>query len=115
MSRKWNFGIVLFVSILAIETVILGQEKTNQFSAYAACRDVAIATKGYGVWKHTGTTPLLFFSAIQFSDNANYLSCSAIGIGPFWMGIPTFETLRGCLRNAQGVSPCPEGYFGVSP
>lgn len=71
--------------------------------------------KGYGGWKHKSTLQMGFVSDISFYDGGNYLGCRAVGIGPFWTAQLGFQTMLGCLRDANGVSPCPEGYFGVSP
>lgn len=103
------------MSILLMSTIVFGLVETHEFSAYAACRRIVMTVKGYGVWKHIGTDQFIFMSFMKFYDDGNYLSCSAIGIGPFWVASRGFQTIRGCIRNAQGVSPCPEDYFGVSP
>lgn len=118
MSRQWKFGIALLVTmvVIAVETIIFGQIETNYFSAYAACRDVAKATKGYGVWKHTSTKQTFPTTRIMFADGSNDLACDAIGIGPFWIAFDNWHTLVGCVESfSPKVKSCPEGYFGVSP
>jgi hypothetical protein len=94
--------------------------ETKQFSAYAACRKVALATKGYAVWEHEQTVQQLFISWVVFSDGFNDLSCQAIGVGPFWKVRESMHTLVGCGKSPENgelimKSTCPEDYFGVNP
>lgn len=108
---------VLFVSIISIVllTLVLSLVQTKQFSAYAACRNAALETKGYDIWKHESTIPLVFVSYITFSDGYNGLTCSTAGIGPFWRVTSLFKTLVGCGLSLDPPIPCPEDYFGVEP
>jgi len=113
MSKKKKFGISLLLLVVIVTTTIFfGRAETKYFSAYAACRKTAIATKGYAVWKHTQTTQILFVTQVTFSDGYNDLDCTAFGVGPFWITGFAFQTLVGCSAN-DGM--CPEDYFGVSP
>ena len=117
MLRKWVIGVpLILLAIILLTKVILGLEEIEQFYAYAACRKVVMDNQltGYGVWKHTGTSQTIFASHITFSDDVNDLDCEAVGIGPFWTAKMSGQTLAGCLEK-NGMSPCPAGYFGVSP
>jgi hypothetical protein len=97
-------------------TIYCGGAETRQFSAYAACRKEAGTTKGYGVWEHDGTSQQLFLSTISFSDGCNPLSCVAVGVGPFWTVISTWQTLMSCGRVLDsGETISLEGYYGVNP
>lgn len=117
MPHKWKYG--LLICILAVDiatTPYFGSVVTTQFSAYSACRKVAMETKGYDIWEHEQTISRLFVSWTVFNDGYNDLSCQAIGIGPFWVSITTFQTLVGCLTSLKdGGEMCPEDYFGISP
>ena len=117
MSRKWKIGLLILLAIIiTIETIILGQVETKYFSAYAACRDVAMKTKGYGVWKHVSTTPTPPTIRVMFDDGTNDFGCETIGIGPFWIAMLTWQTLVGCVKSFNPIlETCPEDYFGVSP
>jgi hypothetical protein len=117
MLRKWAIRIPLFfLAIIILATIVLGLVETDQFSAYAACRKAVMDNRpsGYGVWKHEGTFQMVFVSRINFSDDINDFACEAVGIGPFWTAKIWPATIVGCFRK-NGVSPCPEGYFGVTP
>lgn len=109
---------VLFVSIIGIVllTFVLSFVQTKSFSAYAVCRNLALETKGYDVWKHQTTTPIVFVSQITFSDGYNDLSCSAVGIGPFWQVTSYSKTNVACaLSLSNPPDLCPEDFFGVEP
>ena len=113
MPQKWKIGILLFLlPTIIVTTIVFGRAETNQFSAYAACRKTAMVTKSYGIWKHENTVQMVFLSRVVFSDGYNDLTCSAFGIGPFWIVGFSFQTIVGCATN-NGM--CPENYFGVSP
>ena len=117
MLRKWAISILLFfLVIIVLPKMVLGLMETDQFSAYAACRKVIMDNRptGYGVWKHIGTSQTVFEYHITFSDDINNLDCEAFGIGPFWTAERGYQTIAGCLEK-NGMSPCPAGYFGVSP
>jgi hypothetical protein len=118
VSLQWRLGILLFLlAIMFSTTPFFGRVETSRFSAYAACRKVAMATKGYAVWTHQRTTQRLFRSRVVFSDGFNRLDCRAIGVGPFWivrMALPTFVDCSKNLGNGK-IIMCPEEYFGVSP
>jgi hypothetical protein len=117
ISRKWKIGIlILFFIIVTVETIILGQVETKQFSAYATCRDLAIATRGYAIWKHISTKQTIPTTRVTFSDRTNDLVCDAIGIGPFWIIVNNWHTLVGCVESFEPKpKTCPEDYYGVSP
>lgn len=117
MSRKWKIGIPLFLLTIILTTVFFGRVETKQFSAYAACRQVALETKGYSTWKHARTDQMVFVSWVVFYDGYNDLTCQAVGIGPFWTAGNTMHTLVGCATSlsSDAASACPEEYFGVSP
>ncbi|MBL8098650.1 MAG: hypothetical protein JNK81_05680 [Anaerolineales bacterium] len=108
---------VLFVCLISIVllTFILSFLQTKQFSAYAACRNLAMNTKGYAVWKHVSTLPLVFRSYITFNDGYNSFSCRATGIGPFWVANNELKTNVGCGLSLIPPVSCPEDYFGVEP
>lgn len=109
---------VLVISLisLVILSFILSFVQTKQFSAYAACRNLAIETKGYGIWKHQATIPLAFKSQVIFSDGTNDLNCSTTGIGPFWQVTSYIKTNAACsLSLSNPPDLCPEDYFGVEP
>jgi len=118
MSISWKMGIPLFLLIIMlITTPYFGTVETKQFSAYAACRKVAMNTKGYAEWKHLQTVQKLVRSWILFSDGLNEIDCRAVGIGPFWMVRRTEYTLATCgtdLSNGNTMT-CTEDYYGVSP
>jgi len=117
MLRKWAISILLFfLVIIVLPKMVLGLMETDRFSAYAACRKVIMDNRptGYGVWKHIRTSQTVFEYHITFSDDVNDLGCEAVGIGPFWTAEMGYRTIVGCLSK-NGMSPCPEGYFGVSP
>ena len=86
------------------------------FSAYGACRKMAMSQEGYGVWKYQNAIQDKEFVWIGFSDGTNDLSCQASTVGPFWAVIFNMQTLVGCVKSS-GVqeTSCPRGYFGVSP
>jgi len=118
MASKWMFRITLsMVAIIVVTTVFLGLVETNQYSAYAACRKLALTTKGYGVWNHAHTLQLVFSSRISFSDGYNELSCTTNGVGPFWVVQAWMKTNVACVNSLtdQGADICPEDYFGVKP
>jgi hypothetical protein len=118
MSLRWKVGILLvLVQLMVFSTPFFGRVQTRHFSTYAACRKVALTTKGYAVWKPQGLARRIFRSRLIFSDGFNSLDCSAIGIGPFWIVSLSQHTYNvGCtkdLGNGQTIA-CPEDYFGVS-
>jgi len=114
MKKIKNIFIIL--SIVVLTVLILGFWKTTGFSAYGACRKLAMQTKGYGVWRHESTTQDGFQSHVSFSDGYNIMTCSATGIGPFWVATSYSRTLVGCNQSLGTASdPCPEDYFGVEP
>ena len=109
---------VLVISLISLVLLnfILSFVSTKQFSAYAACRNLAVETKGYGIWKHQATIPLVFNSQVIFSDGYNDLNCSATGIGPFWQVTSYIKTNAACsLSLSNPPDLCPEDYFGVVP
>jgi hypothetical protein len=118
MSLNWKLGIPVFILVtMFITTPFFGGIETKQFSAYAACRKVAMKTKGVAVWEHKQTIQKIFMSRIRFSDGFNSLDCHAIGIGPFWLvrkTIPTFVLCDKDLGNGNIIS-CTEEYYGVGP
>lgn len=117
MSRKWKIGMLLFLCMgIIITTPFLGRMETKYFSAYASCRDNATATKGYAIWKHKNTNLAVFSSVIVFSDGTNDLTCQAIGVGPFWIAVSTYQTIVGCAPALGDTTKmCIEDYFGVYP
>jgi hypothetical protein len=118
MSLSWKFGLPLFfLIIMLITTPYFGTVETRQFSAYAACRKVALARKGYAVWKPKQTTPKAFRSEIIFSDGYSNLDCHAWGIGPFWIvraALLQWSVCNKDLGNGNKIE-CTEDYFGVIP
>jgi hypothetical protein len=118
MSRNWKVKIpLLFIIVTVVATLFFGRIESRQYSAYAACRESALNTKGYAVWQHKHTYQLIFVSWIVFSDGYNDLTCQAVGIGPFWTVKTSMHTLVGCglSLDDDGATMCPEGYFGVNP
>jgi hypothetical protein len=119
MRRRLWIGIPLIaLVIIVISTLFFGGVETKRFSAYAACRKVAMETKGYSIWEHTKTVQYVFISAVYFVDMTNELGCAAVGVGPFWHAIGAYQTIVGCgigYGDGTYVVPCREGYFGVSP
>jgi hypothetical protein len=74
MSLQWKLGLLLFLlTIFVVSTPFFGRVETRWFSAYAACRRVAMARKGYAVWKPEQTTQKIFRSRIIFSDGFSEL------------------------------------------
>ena len=115
-----NLKIVLMLLVLAtmvFTTPGFGRVETRAFSAYAACRKVAIATKGYAVWKHEQTIERMFQPRILFSDGFSTIHCRAIGIGPFWIVQKVRHTWAVCEKDVGNgkIIMCSEDYFGVSP
>src|SRR5215216_996401 len=97
MSLNWKVGIPLFIlAMIVFTTPFFGRIETRHFSAYAACRKVAMNTKGYAVWKHEQTIQKMFRSRVWFSDGFNAIDCRAIGIGPFWIVRASLQTWAGC-------------------
>ncbi len=118
MLVKWKLGLLLFLgTILVVSTPFFSRVETRHFSAYAACRKVALARKGYAVWKPEKTKPHIFRSQIIFSDGSSTLDCRTIGVGPFWIVRKSLLNWHVCdkdLGNGK-IMACPEEYFGVSP
>ena len=118
MFPNWKVSMpVLLAALLLVSTPFFGAVETKHFSAYAACRKIAMTTKGYSTWEHEQTQQLVFRSRIQFSDGSNELICQAVGVGPFWLVGKIRPTLASCsndLGNGK-TEPCPEDYFGVNP
>ena len=108
-------SLFLLLAVIMVSTMFFGLIKTEHYSAYGACRKVAMNTKGYAIWNHEQTFPIVFWSRIVFSDGYNDLSCDAIGIGPFWTVRGSMHTLVGCGLNLNTGDMCPEDYFGVNP
>ncbi|HSJ89466.1 MAG TPA: hypothetical protein VK909_19805 [Anaerolineales bacterium] len=118
MFPNWKVAAPLFlVAILLVSTPYFGGVKTKEFSAYAACRKIAMATKAYATWEHEQTMPMLFRSRVRFSDGFNHLNCQAIGVGPFWTVGKVRPILASCSKDLGNgkAEPCPEDYFGVRP
>ena len=118
MSLSWKLGIPLsLLIIMLITTPYFGTVESTHYSAYAACRKVAMGTKGDAEWKHVRTIQKVVRSWILFSDGSNKLDCRAIGIGPFWAVRRTEYTYSVCGNDASSgtTTACPEDYFGVSP
>jgi len=118
MSVQWKLGLLLFLGTLfVVSTPFFGRVETRHFSAYAACRKVVLARKGYAVWKPEQTNPQLFRSQIIFSDGLSTIDCRAIGVGLFWIVRKSELSWHVCdkdLGNGKMMA-CPEEYFGVSP
>ena len=118
MLPKWiSKTVIVLLAIIVATTLFFGLVKTNQYSAYAECRKLALTTKGYGVWNHERTLPMVFSSMVSFSDGYNELSCTANGIGPFWVVQRYMKTNVACANSLadKGADLCPEDYFGVNP
>jgi len=118
MSLSWKLGIPLSLLItMLITTPYFGTVESKHYSAYAACRRAAMATKSYAEWKHVRTIQKVVRSWILFSDGLNALDCRAIGIGPFWVIRRIEYTYAACGNdtNSGTTMPCLEDYFGVSP
>ncbi len=120
MSRKRKAAIASIVVIAAIGlTFPFRTIETRQFSAYAACRNMAAKTRGYGPWQHKQTSQTLLAAEVSFSDGFNTLLCTTIGIGPLWIALWSEQTAVGCIvpSTLQNTRPksCPIDYFGVNP
>ena len=117
MLPKWTFRILLvLLAIVVVTTMFFGLIKTKKYSAYAECQKLAMTTKGYGAWNHERTIPMVFVSRIDFSDGYNELSCTANGIGPFWVVQASMKTNVACANSLSDEPDlCPEDYFGVIP
>ena len=117
MSRKMKVGILLSAALVVLLSIFLGSVETNRFSAYGACRDVALRTEGYAIWDHVHTTQMVFASWMVFNDGYNDLTCQTVGIGPFWVVTSTTKTKVACATelSSDPSSLCPEDYFGVKP
>lgn len=117
MSRKMKVGILLSAALVVLLSMFLGSVETDRFSAYGACREFALKTKGYAAWDHIHTTQMIFVSWMVFNDGYNDLTCQAVGVGPFWMVTSATKTNVACATELSGdpSSLCPEDYFGVSP
>jgi hypothetical protein len=100
---------ILLIALLFIIIIVLPAPAR----AYKACRQTMLSVEGYGVWEHQSTIFLLFYATYNFFDGYNTATCSATGIGPFWSGEKTLETLVGCGLSID--EPCPRKNFGVSP
>ena len=118
MSLSWKSGLLIFLLIITLVTTpFFGRVTTRHFSAYAACRKVAMATKGYALWKQQKTIQYTVLSRIVFSDGFSNLDCRAIGLGPFWIVRKSLLDWNTCDKDAGNGKTvnCPEDYFGVSP
>lgn len=118
MFPKWIFRVALvLLTSVVVTTMFFGLIKTEKYSAYAQCRKLAMATKGYDTWSYERTIPMVFISRIDFSDGYNELSCTANGIGPFWDVQTSMKTNVACANSLtdEGADLCPEDYFGVNP
>lgn len=118
MSLNWKAGIFLFLlALVFITTPYFGRVETRRFSAYAACRKVAMATKGYAVWEHKQTTEKMFRSRIIFSDGFSKIECRAIGVGPFWIVRVFLHNWVICDQDPNNgkIMECQEEYYGVNP
>jgi len=118
MLPKWIFRILaVLLAIIVVTTVFFGLVRTKRYSAYAECRKLAMSTKGYGVWHHERTLPMVFISRVDFSDGYNELNCTVKGIGPFWVVHTSMKTNVACANalTDEGADLCPEDYFGVNP
>ena len=117
MDPKRIFRILLvFLAIVMVTTLFFGLIQTKNYSAYAECRKLAMTTKGYGAWNYVRTIPMVFVSRIDFSDGYNELSCTANGIGPFWVVQASMKTNVACANSLSDEPDlCPEDYFGVIP
>jgi hypothetical protein len=106
----------LLLTIVLI-TVFFGLVETRKYSAYGACREIALQIKGYGTWQHTRTVSMVFLSTVYFYDGVNWMNCDAIGIGPFWMATSGWQTIRSYAKCLPPKQNCeyPQEYFGVSP
>lgn len=104
------------LAIVVVTTMFFGLIRTEKYSAYAECRKLAMTTKGYGAWNYERTIPMVFISRIDFSDGYNELSCTANGIGPFWVVQASMKTNVACANSLSDEPDlCPEDYFGVIP
>jgi hypothetical protein len=76
MTLNWRLGLpLLILSILFVTTPFFGKVETRQFSVYAACRKVAVATKGYAVWTHMQTIQKIFMSRVRCSEGSTNFGC----------------------------------------
>ena len=107
--------LLVLVIIVVVMTIFFGLAKTKQYSAYAACRQLAMTTKGYAAWNYKHTYSIVFLSQIVFSDGYNELVCDATGIRPFWRVRTSTHTLVACMKSLEPAAMCPEDYFGVNP
>jgi hypothetical protein len=118
MGLNWKLGLVaILLAAMVFTTPFFARAETKQFSAYAACRKVAMDTKSYAVWTHQQTIKRMFRPRILFTDGFSTIDCYAIGVGPFWtirMAKRTWAQCNKDLGNGQSTA-CPEDYFGVSP
>lgn len=116
MSLQWKLGLLL-LTIFVVSTPFFGRVETKRFSAYAVCRRVAMARKGYAVWKPEQTIHKIFTSRIIFFDGFSTLDCRAMGVGPFWIVRKSLLNWRVCEKDLGNgkMMVCPEEYFGVSP
>jgi len=111
--KRTNF---IFLMIIVLSIIILGLIQTDNSFAYNACRNVAMKTKGYAVWKYVSSIEKTFQSVITFSDGYNSLDCYAMGFGSSWRVIYHSKTYVECSLSLEDThNPCPEDYFGVEP
>ena len=118
MGLNWKLGLsIILLAAMVFTTPFFARAETKHFSAYGACRNVAMKTQGYAVWKLRRTVRRMFRPQIIFSDGFSTIDCYAIGVGPFWTVRTARRTWAQCSKDAgNGQStPCPEDYFGVSP
>jgi hypothetical protein len=85
-------------------------------SAYGACRDAVLHKQSYEMWLHQGTDKQDGVTVwVHFYDGTNYLACSALQIGPFWIVTSASSTILAILC-PESYPSCPHvGYHGVSP
>ena len=108
MSRKQKFLIALPLIIFIASTPIFARLKTNHFSAYAACQNIAMTIKGNTAWEYQRTIAGVFSSDVFFSDGYNFLHCVINGIGPLWIVVIIAHGCRGVISE---ICPPTEDYF----
>jgi len=74
-----------------------------------------INTNGYGIWKLQNARYQRFKAQFDFDDGFNTATCEAVGLGPFWIGTKTTETLVRCVQSLDTGTECPRAKFGVTP
>ena len=117
MTTRNEKQIRILITVIFIVVAIIGIYAFSSPYAYQACRQVMLATDGYGVWQLQSTRSLLLKVQYDFYDGFNTVTCEAVGFGHLWIATKKMETLVGCMLSLDdtGGNECPRAKYGVTP